>query len=185
MTYRRRYLAHLQPAPVVDLVLTDETNPRSVIYQLRALVDHIEALPNPAGQGLRSPQLRVALAILAELQLADVEAVSRADARGARPALRELLERLAVQIPALSESLSSGYLSHAVASRHLGAAFERRVRERNTAERIAIQAAAHDNDGVPHPEHSYAGEKSGDEGDDEVGLEAESLEQSELERGEP
>jgi uncharacterized circularly permuted ATP-grasp superfamily protein/uncharacterized alpha-E superfamily protein len=169
MTYRRRYLAHLQPAPVVDLLLTDETNPRSVIFQLRGLIDHVEALPNSAGQGMRSPQLRVALAILAELQLADVEGISRADARGARPALGELLQRLAMQIPALSESLSSGYLSHAVASRHLGAVFERRMRERTTAERVAIQAAALDDDG----------------GLEQDVLEQDSLSQSELERGEP
>jgi uncharacterized circularly permuted ATP-grasp superfamily protein/uncharacterized alpha-E superfamily protein len=166
MTYRRRYLAHLQPAPVVDLLLTDETNPRSVIFQLRALVDHVEALPKPASQGLRSPQLRVAMSILAELQLAEVEALSRADARGARPALGELLERLSAQIPALSESLSSGYLSHAVASRHLGAVFERRARERSAAERAAVQAsevAQGDADAEVEPDEA----------------------QSELERGEP
>ena len=130
MTYRRRYLANLQPAPVVDLLLTDETNPRSAVFQLRALVDHIEALPNPAGAGLRSPQMRVALSILAELQLAEVDALTRPNAAGARPVLGELLGRLARQIPALSESLSSGYLSHAVISRHLGAAFDRKLEQR-------------------------------------------------------
>jgi hypothetical protein len=41
--------------------------------------------------------------------------------------LDELLARLALQVPSLSESLSSGYLSHAVVSRHLGAAFDRRA----------------------------------------------------------
>ena len=39
MTYRRRYLATLQVAPVVDLLLTDETNPRSVVFQIAALAD--------------------------------------------------------------------------------------------------------------------------------------------------
>jgi len=121
MTYRRRYLANLQASAVVDLLLTDEGNPRSVIFQLRALVDHLEALPAPAGVGMRSPQARVAIAALAELQLADALALTEVDAHGARPALADLVGRLAQHLPALSDSLSSSYLNHAVVSRHLGA----------------------------------------------------------------
>jgi uncharacterized circularly permuted ATP-grasp superfamily protein/uncharacterized alpha-E superfamily protein len=120
MTYRRRYLANLQASAVVDLLLTDEGNPRSVIFQLRALVDHLEALPAPAGAGLRSAQARVAIAVLAELQLADALALTEVNAEGTRPALAALLARLAQQLPALSDSLSSSYLNHAVVSRHLG-----------------------------------------------------------------
>ena len=72
MTDRRRYLATLQPAPVVDLLLTDDTNPRSVIFQLEAINRHIEALPRPAG-GLRTPQERIARGVLTDLKLADIE----------------------------------------------------------------------------------------------------------------
>ena len=61
MTYRRRYLATLQAAPVVDLLLTDETNPRSVLYQLRALIGHIEALPGDRTRRCARPQQRIAL----------------------------------------------------------------------------------------------------------------------------
>ncbi len=55
MTYRRRYLANLQVAPVLDLLLIDETNPRSVIFQLRALVEHLAALPNPTPSAAPAP----------------------------------------------------------------------------------------------------------------------------------
>ncbi len=126
MTYRRRYLANLQAAPVVDLLLTDETNPRSVIFQLRGLVDHVEALPAPAGGGPRTPQARLAISALAELQLADVTALATPGTDGRRTALGELLARLGNKLPALSDSLSSGYLSHAAVSRHLGAEDSRR-----------------------------------------------------------
>src|SRR5262249_55694960 len=40
MTYRSRYLISLQFAPVLDLLLSDTTNPRSVAFQLVALADH-------------------------------------------------------------------------------------------------------------------------------------------------
>ena len=46
MTYRRRYLANLQVVPVVDLLVTDDTNPRSVVFQLEALADHFPHLPH-------------------------------------------------------------------------------------------------------------------------------------------
>ena len=119
MTYRRRYLATVQAAPVVDLVLTDETNPRSVMYQVRALVEHIRPLPLLPGTGTRSPQLRLAVAILNELELAEVEHWCLPDDNGERPLLQALLRKLGTQLSALSDSLSDSYLSHATVSRHL------------------------------------------------------------------
>jgi uncharacterized alpha-E superfamily protein len=118
MTYRRRYLATLQVAPVVDLLLTDETNARSVIFQLDALVSHIEQLPS-AARGLRSPQERIALSLLNDLKLTDVERVCAPDEKGQHVNLRKALLDLATRIPALSDSLSDRYLNHATVSRHL------------------------------------------------------------------
>ncbi|MET0284086.1 MAG: circularly permuted type 2 ATP-grasp protein [Polyangiales bacterium] len=122
MTYRRRYLATLQVAPVVDLLLTDETNPRSVIYQIDALNDHIDSLPNPS-DGIRTPQQRITLSVLTDLKLADIErlcSVSESGAHhGERVELSALLVDLSTRIPALSESLSDRYLNHATISRHL------------------------------------------------------------------
>jgi uncharacterized circularly permuted ATP-grasp superfamily protein/uncharacterized alpha-E superfamily protein len=45
MTYRARYLSSLQPAPAVDLILTDATNPQSVIYQVQRLLTDLRSLP--------------------------------------------------------------------------------------------------------------------------------------------
>ena len=38
-TYRRRYRSQVQPGAVLDLLLLDESNPRSVGYQLLQLQD--------------------------------------------------------------------------------------------------------------------------------------------------
>jgi uncharacterized circularly permuted ATP-grasp superfamily protein/uncharacterized alpha-E superfamily protein len=118
MTYRRRYLATLQVAPVVDLLLTDETNPRSVIYQMEALSQHIATLPNTI-DGLRTPQQRIALSVLTDLKLADIDRLCVLDERGERPRLSAVLRDLSTQIPVLSDSLSDRYLNHATVSRHL------------------------------------------------------------------
>ena len=119
MTYRRRYLASLQMAPVVDLLLVDESNPRSVIYQLDAIAQHLSRLPQ-AANGLRSEQERSVLGMLTALRLCDVERLCAEDERGDRPALAAFLLDLATRIPALSDSLSDRYLAHASVSRHLG-----------------------------------------------------------------
>ncbi|HMI91859.1 MAG TPA: circularly permuted type 2 ATP-grasp protein [Polyangiales bacterium] len=119
MTYRRRYLASLQHAPVVDLLLVDESNPRSVIYQLDAIGRYLAELPQPTN-GLRSAQERSVLGMLTSLRLCDIERLCEEDSRGERPALAALLLDLATRIPTLSDSLSDRYLAHASVSRHLG-----------------------------------------------------------------
>jgi uncharacterized circularly permuted ATP-grasp superfamily protein/uncharacterized alpha-E superfamily protein len=118
MTYRRRYLANLQAAPVVDLLLTDESNPRSVAFQVEALSRHIAALPAPES-GLRSPQDRMVLGLLTDLRLADITPLCAADDQGQRTRLSDMLLDLAKRIPGLSDSLSDRYLNHATVSRHL------------------------------------------------------------------
>ncbi|MDB4987168.1 MAG: hypothetical protein JWN04_2346, partial [Myxococcaceae bacterium] len=118
MTYRRRYLATLQVAPVVDLLLTDETNPRSVIYQMEALISHIATLPNTL-DGMRTPQQRIILSVLTQLKLADIDRLCVVGEHGGRARLSALLLDLSTQIPTLSDSLSDRYLNHATVSRHL------------------------------------------------------------------
>ena len=44
ITYRTRYLGQLQPAPVLDLVVLDDSNPRSLVFQLRAIDGHLDYL---------------------------------------------------------------------------------------------------------------------------------------------
>ena len=120
MTYRRRYLASLQPAPVLDLLLSDETNPRSALYQISSLVEHIRALPPSASVAVRSPELRLALAVRAELELCDMQSLCTTDQAGDRPQLDALLEKIGGDLFRLSDALSESYLYHAAVSRHLG-----------------------------------------------------------------
>jgi uncharacterized circularly permuted ATP-grasp superfamily protein/uncharacterized alpha-E superfamily protein len=119
-TYRRRYLATLQACPVVDLLLCDETNPRSVLFQLEALSTHLAHLPRTANTP-RTPHQKLVLSVLTELRLADVAdlcsanagTVEQRDERERRP-LVALLDRVRAQLPALSNSLSAAYFNHAV-----------------------------------------------------------------------
>ena len=45
LTYRRRYFTHVDAGAVVDLLIADEGNPRSVAYQVVAIEQHLCSLP--------------------------------------------------------------------------------------------------------------------------------------------
>ena len=98
MTYRRRYRSNLQVAPVVDLLIADEGNPRSVVFQLVALAEHVAALPRDAAAARRSPEERIAFEALSDFRLVDVDAICALDKGGdageGRPVLAELLKSL-------------------------------------------------------------------------------------------
>jgi uncharacterized alpha-E superfamily protein len=119
MTYRRRYLSSLQTAPVLDLLLADETNPRSLAFQLAALAANLDDLPREAALPGRSAEQRQMLSVLTALRLADVDELARPDSAGARLRLDSLLGRLGAELPVLSDTITRNYLSHLEPSRHL------------------------------------------------------------------
>jgi uncharacterized circularly permuted ATP-grasp superfamily protein/uncharacterized alpha-E superfamily protein len=109
MTYRRRYRATLQVAPVVDLLLADERNPRAVVFQLAALADHVASLPRDASAARRRPEERIAFELLSEVRLVDIESLC-ARVEDGRPALGALLADLVGKLQALSDAVFLAYL---------------------------------------------------------------------------
>lgn len=112
MTYRSRYLNQLQGPPVLDLLLTDESNPRSVLFQASVIVDHVCHLPRKKHSGRRSLEERLALAMQHYLQMADVYVLSKVDAQGLRTQLHQLLTQLSAQLPRLADVIIHKYLMH-------------------------------------------------------------------------
>lgn len=119
MTYRYRYLSSLQLAPVLDLILVDETNPRAVGFQLSALADHVRSLPRDPQSASLPTEHRIVLAAQAELRLCDVDAFCETDSSGQRRPLAEFLERVAEHVRRLSDSITRTYLTHTGVSRRL------------------------------------------------------------------
>jgi uncharacterized circularly permuted ATP-grasp superfamily protein/uncharacterized alpha-E superfamily protein len=119
MTYRRRYQESLQPAAVLDLLLADDTNPRSLGFQLAALAEDVEHLPRDANQAGRSSEQRLMLSSLTAVRLADIDHLTQVNSDGRRVALEELLSQLAMALPELSDAITQTYLTHLQTSRHL------------------------------------------------------------------
>jgi uncharacterized circularly permuted ATP-grasp superfamily protein/uncharacterized alpha-E superfamily protein len=113
LTYRRRYLTNLQLIPLLDLLACDDSNPRSLAFQLTALREHVEALPKPPGDEPSNPPERLALTISSQVRLADARLLAEENAQGARPALASFLGPIAGNLAALSVALGQVYFAHA------------------------------------------------------------------------
>ena len=118
MTYRRRYMGTLRIEPVLDLLVSDETNPRSLAAQFVALVEDLEALPRPPGRAGLGPEQRIILQCQSLVRLAEVETLAKTE-KGSRPALKVMLEEITEALPLLSDTITQQYLTHLQTSRHL------------------------------------------------------------------
>ncbi|MEQ1715100.1 MAG: circularly permuted type 2 ATP-grasp protein, partial [Hyphomicrobium sp.] len=108
ITYRSRYRLDPMLALVLDLLLLDEANPRSLSYQLAAVSRHMEGLPDSKrGVGL-SEDRRLILALLTSIRLADVEAIAR---EGDGAALQALMQEQLRLLPDLSNAVSRHYFN--------------------------------------------------------------------------
>ena len=116
--YRRRYLNNLSAPAVVDMLLADAGNPRSVLFQLQRLGESLSQLPHPDNDGLPAPEHRVVLALSTAVQLADIGEICDTAGRR-RPLLDQLLSQVESQMPLLAEALSHHFLSHLQTSRQL------------------------------------------------------------------
>ncbi|HYB27561.1 MAG TPA: circularly permuted type 2 ATP-grasp protein [Solirubrobacteraceae bacterium] len=70
ITYRFRYRSHTQLETLLELLLFDFGNPRSLAYQLERLTEDLDALPLPSGPRLREEQ-RLVLEAFTALRLSD------------------------------------------------------------------------------------------------------------------
>ena len=116
ITYRTRYLSVLRTDLVLQLLLADESNPRSVGFQLAALVDQFESLDeSDDSEPFRLEAL--AAKALREIHMAPIVEIAQRDTAGRFAALELLIEQLKLNLYEFSEELTAQYMSPAKASR--------------------------------------------------------------------
>jgi uncharacterized circularly permuted ATP-grasp superfamily protein/uncharacterized alpha-E superfamily protein len=120
LTYRRRYATHLETHALADLLLADETNPRSVAYQLLRLDNRLGALPHDNTYPERNQDLRFLLKLRTSVQLADLPKLCIVPPETRREGLDALLAEAIDQIARLSDAVARLYFSHAEVSREMG-----------------------------------------------------------------
>jgi len=111
ITYRFRYRSHAQLETVLDLLLLDRGNPRSLAYQLDRLTEDLDVLPLQSDPRLREEQ-RLVLETFTALRLADPGALVADRVDGRRPALDALLERLLELLRRTGEAVDSTHFVH-------------------------------------------------------------------------
>jgi uncharacterized circularly permuted ATP-grasp superfamily protein/uncharacterized alpha-E superfamily protein len=114
VTYRTRYYTTLQPLAVMDVLMLDDTNPRSLEFQLNHLVDLYRKLPRYDPADLKTMQDALARLRGIDLKTMLYPAPDTSDHRDA--GLRRLdrcLGDLGNLLPSWSNNLSSRYFSHA------------------------------------------------------------------------
>ena len=121
LTYRSRYLTSMQADLVLDLLLLDEANPRSIAFQLARLREHIDQLPDSRSLIRRPTEAHIAVRLMTAVELADVTELARANGRGRWDNLEELLNTLAFELRVLSETLTRAYFNRAIPTRQMSA----------------------------------------------------------------
>ena len=119
MTYRSRYYTTLQPLAVLDVLMADETNPRSLDFQLSHITKHFEKLPNYPVQDRDAMRQQLELLRSFDLRefkyaLPDTPVIKGAGGSAVGLGrLEHFLRGLESLLPHWSNIVSSTYFSHA------------------------------------------------------------------------
>lgn len=104
VTYRSRYMARPEWVSVLDLLVLDESNPRSVVFQLEGILSYLNKLANTygaCGAEILAPLLKELLALEPVTQL-----------RGNNPELINLLMRVSRASGIVSEQIGLRFFSY-------------------------------------------------------------------------
>jgi uncharacterized alpha-E superfamily protein len=114
ISFRRRYRTQVEVEYGLDLLMVDETNPRSLFYQVNLLRRYIDELPR-SETSLRgmSPEIRLIIKSLNDIQLADLNYLAQIDDNTQkREHLNALMADLQTQLEAFTCKISDKYFDH-------------------------------------------------------------------------
>ena len=115
ITYRTRYLAVLQPAPALDLILADEGNPRGLAFQLVAARDLLHEIVEGTDSLLVSME-----PLLQEARDIVTEVLGSPDQMATTARLPPRLKKLEQAISAVADRVSRRYFTLLPVARSLG-----------------------------------------------------------------
>ena len=104
ITYRARYRAQPEWLPVLDLLLLDETNPRSIVFQLNGIIGTLGKVTQDQGAG--------GLDLLAPLKAELTALDPGVDLKHGNALLSDLLSRIGQASAALSEQIGVQFFSY-------------------------------------------------------------------------
>jgi len=132
ITYRRRYRSHAQLQTLLDLMLLDPDNPRSLGYQLDRLLEDLRLMPGHPGAGRVSEAEKLVLEAWTMLRAVDTAALAQASgpgvpgpgvpepgAAGVREALDGFLATIEQRLYAAADALAAEHFTPVLPQRAL------------------------------------------------------------------
>lgn len=118
--YQRRYRAVMQLPMVLELLLFDETHPRSLVYQLHQLSNHLRALPKTVTvKGQLSDCERLILKVYTDIRLCKTLDLVVETPAGVYIELEDLLSTTATVLWKIADVIAETYFSHAQSAQML------------------------------------------------------------------
>ncbi len=120
ITYRSRYQSRVAPLPLLDLLVCDDSNPRSIAFQLALVQQHVQALSQLPRSGI-AEEKTLATALVQKVEQCDLNVLLQTDAKGQRSELHRFLDDVITQVHGLSDRITQRYLAHVQATSKLSA----------------------------------------------------------------
>ena len=117
ITYRSRYFSAIQTDHFLELVLADESNPRSLAFQLAALHRQVGHLPLHRRESRASAYELLVESAVREVRHARIDQLVRRDSDGDASELEDFMRQLKGLLYDVSDSLTSCYFSHVTPTR--------------------------------------------------------------------
>jgi uncharacterized alpha-E superfamily protein len=126
ITYRRRYRSHGQLETLLDMLLLDDGNPRSLAFTLARLTESIDATAiGPGDRRLREEQ-RLLLEASTCVRLAETAELATEGVDGHRPSLDAFLAEVHEKLRETADAVDRGHFLHLLPQRSLVGAADTR-----------------------------------------------------------
>ncbi|MEI9989105.1 MAG: circularly permuted type 2 ATP-grasp protein [Rhizomicrobium sp.] len=121
MTYRSRYLNLFDIPPFVDLLLLDDSNPRSLAFQLEAIARNLNQLPRITPVQRHESANAIAAALRLAVGSVHSPVLAQAAQTGRRTALADFSTKVESTLALLTDTIADAYFQHTT-RRRTGAA---------------------------------------------------------------
>ena len=117
ITYRTLYPTVLRADLVLEILFSDETNPRAVGFQLATLLHQIKRVQELNADGAEGPECELLTKVLENFREVRLSDIAQRNASGVFEALESLVSQLKLSLYEISDALTVSYLSPVKTSR--------------------------------------------------------------------
>ncbi|MGD8367423.1 MAG: circularly permuted type 2 ATP-grasp protein [Desulfobacterales bacterium] len=118
MTYRARYRTVFQPAPVLDLLLADRSNPKALAFQIGRLAAHVKHLPRHGEPQSESDEEKMTAEMLGALRRADLSGPCGGRGKADPANLAAFLEAMENRLKEFAQQVGAHYLTRVPSTPH-------------------------------------------------------------------